>query len=75
MSELLSDELALQKANSIDWFDNQAGMTSFIKPRPKKALQKKSKVDINDLSFDELAEKYAETMERLHIYGATPKEL
>ena len=75
MSELLSDELALQKANSIDWFDNQAGMTSFVKARPKKALPRKSKVDINDLSFDELAEKYAETMERLHIYRATPKEL
>lgn len=75
MSELLSDELALQKANSMDWFDNQAGMTSFVKPRPKKLITKKSKVDINDLSFDELAEKYAETMERLHVYRTTPKEL
>ena len=75
MSELLSDELALQKANSMDWFDNQAGMTSFVKPRPKKLITKKPKVDINDLSFDELAEKYAETMERLHVYRATPKEL
>ena len=75
MSELLSDELALQKANSMDWFDNQAGMTSFVKPRPKKLITKKPKADINDLSFDELAEKYAETMERLHVYRATPKEL
>ena len=75
MNEFLSDDLALQKANSIDWFDNQAGMTSFVKPRPRKTIIKKSRVDINDLSFDELAEKYAETMERLHVYRATPKEL
>lgn len=75
MSEFLNDDLAWEKANSIDWFDNQAGMTSFVKPRPKKTTIKKSKVDINGLSFDELAEKYAETMERLHVYRSTPKEL
>lgn len=75
MNEFLSDDLALKKANSIDWFDNQAGMTSFVKSRPKKTIVKKGKVDINDLSFDELAEKYAETMERLHVYRSTPKEL
>lgn len=75
MNTILSDEQALRIANSKEWFDNKAGVIDFVKPKPRKIGFKKSKVDINGLSFDELAEKYAETMERLHVYRATPKEL
>lgn len=75
MNTILSDEQALRIANSKEWFDNRAGAIDFVKPKPRKIGFKKSKVDINGLSFDELAEKYAETMERLHVYRATPKEL
>lgn len=75
MNTILSDEQALRIANSKEWFDNRAGVIDSVKPKPRKIGFKKSKVDINDLSFDELAEKYAETMERLHVYRATPKEL
>lgn len=75
MSSNISDELALQKANSMDWLDNQANAVDFVKPKLKRTVFKKAKVDINDLSFDELTEKYAETMERLHAYRSTPKEL
>ena len=75
MNSNISDELALQKANSMDWLDNQANAVDFIKPKLKRTVFKKAKVDLSDLSFNELAEKYAETMERLHAYRSTPNEL
>lgn len=75
MSELLSDELALQKANSMDWFDNQAGMTSFVKPRPKKLITKKPKVDINDLKQKLASSEKKRAVNPDHNSGWKEKEL
>lgn len=81
MNQVLSDDEALTKANSMQWFDNQAGMVERFNPhyRPKKVNQPKrntgrqqNKCNIEDLSFDECSERYAETVERLANYRHLP---
>lgn len=71
----LSDEQALAKANSMDWFDNQAGVIDFVKPKKTIQIPKKKTTDLSMLSVEELQEQYILAQEQLTVIKDVPKEL
>lgn len=71
----LSDEQALAKANSMDWFDNQAGVIDFVKPKKTIQMPKKKTTDLSMLSVEELQEQYILAQEQLSVIKDVPKEL
>lgn len=73
----LTDEQAIAKANSIEWFDNQAGMADFFAPKKKLTLSrpKQKELDLDDMTIEQLHEKYALAREQLNVINDVPKEL
>lgn len=69
----LSDEQALAKANSMDWFDNQAGVVDFIKP--KKTICFVKKPDLNDMTVEELQKEYIIAKDQLNVLKDVPDEI
>lgn len=69
----LTDEQALAKANSMDWFDNQAGLVDYV-PK-KKTICFKKKQDLNDMSIDELQKEYLIAKDQLDVLKDVPDEL
>lgn len=73
----LTDEQAIAKANSMDWFDNQAGVVDFLKPK-KKLITIKPKGNNNDLSLmtvAQLQDQYVLAIEQLDVMKDVPKNL
>lgn len=73
----LTDEQAIAKANSMDWFDNQAGVVDFLKPK-KKLITIKPKGNDNDLSLmtvAQLQDQYVLAIEQLDVMKDVPKNL
>lgn len=71
----LSDEQALAKANSMDWFDNQAGVIDFVKPKKTIQMPKKKTTDLSMLSVEELQNEYVISLDQLEAIKDAPKEL
>lgn len=73
----LTDEQAIAKANSIEWFDNQAGMADFFTPKKKLTLSrpKQKELDLDDMTIEQLHEKYKLAREQLNVINDVPKEL
>ena len=73
----LTDEQAIAKANSIEWFDNQAGMADFFTPKKKLTLSrpKQKELDLDDMTIEQLKEKYTIAREQLNVINDVPKEL
>ena len=73
----LTDEQAIAKANSIEWFDNQAGVTDFFTPKKKLTLSrpKQKELDLEDMTIEQLHEKYKIAREQLNVINDVPKEL
>lgn len=73
----LTDEQAIAKANSIEWFDNQAGMADFFTPKKKLTLSKpkQKSIDLEDMTVDQLQEQYVLAKDQLNVMKDVPKEL
>lgn len=73
----LTDEQAIAKANSIEWFDNQAGMADFFTPKKKLTLSrpKQKELDLDDMTIEQLHEKYKLAREQLNVINDVPKDL
>lgn len=71
-SKLLSDDEALKKANAVAWFDNGANTVSWIDPN--KSSKKFKRENLNDLTVEQLQEKYALAIEQLRAFGDVPDE-
>lgn len=73
----LSDEQALAKANSMDWFDNQAGVVDFIKPNKKRVFVKNETrpTNLESMTVEQLQEQYILAQEQLSVIKDVPKEL
>lgn len=71
-SKLLSDEEALKKANAVVWFDNKANSVSWIEPN--KSRKKFKREDLNELSVEQLQEKYALAIDQLKAFGDVPED-
>lgn len=71
-SKLLSDDEALKKANAVNWFDNKANCVSWIKPN--KSRKKFKREDLNELSVEQLQEKYALAIDQLKAFGDVPED-
>lgn len=69
----LSDEQALAKANSMDWFDNQAGLVDYT-PK-KKTICFVKKPDLNDMTIEELQKAYLIAKDQLNVLKDVPDEL
>lgn len=69
----LSDEQALAKANSMDWFDNQAGLVDYT-PK-KKTISFVKKPDLNDMTIEELQKEYIIAKDQLNVLKDIPDEI
>ena len=69
-SKLLSDDEALKKANAVNRFDNKANTVSWIEPN--KNSKKFKREDLNDLSIEQLQNKYALAIDQLRAFGYVP---
>ena len=71
-SKLLSDDEALKKANAVAWFDNRANTVSWIKPNKNSKTFKRE--NLEDLSVEQLQEKYALAIDQLKAFGDVPED-
>lgn len=71
-SKLLSDDEALKKANAVTWFDNKANSVSRINPNKNSKTFKRDNLD--DLSIEQLQEKYALAIDQLKAFGDVPED-
>lgn len=73
----LTDEQALAKANSIEWFDNQAGMIDFVKPKKKRVFtsNRATTPNLENMTVEQLQEQYILAQEQLSVIKDVPKEL
>ena len=71
-SKLLSDDEALKKANAVNWFDNKANCVSWIQPKTNKKKFKRE--DLNELSVEQLQDKYALAIDQLKAFGDVPED-
>lgn len=79
----IDDESAWKKANSVEWFDNKAGTTDWLKPgrknhgynpKPRKPVVREE-LDFKSMSLEELHETYARALSKLQVIRELPKEV
>ena len=70
--KILSDEEALKKANAVNWFDNKANTVSWINPNKSSKTFKRG--NLEDLSVEQLQEKYALAIEQLKAFSDVPED-
>lgn len=75
----IDDEAAWKKANSIEWFDNKAGTTDWLKPKSQNYGHKRKspkptkpvvreELDFESMSLEELHETYARALSKLQVF-------
>lgn len=74
-AHILDDDEAIKKANSVQWFDNQAGAVEWMKPKKKRVTPIRTNADLNEMSFEELGDLYTSMFEKLHVLNSLPSEL
>lgn len=79
----IDDESAWKKANSVEWFDNKAGTTDWLKPKSQNYGHKRKspkpvvreELDFESISLEELHETYARALSKLQVIRELPKEV
>lgn len=72
----IDDESAWKKANSVEWFDNKAGTTDWLKPKSQNYGHKRKspkpvvreELDFESMSLEELHETYARALSKLQVF-------
>ena len=75
----IDDESEWKKANSVEWFDNKAGTTDWLKPKSQSYGHKRKspnptkpvvreELDFESMSLEELHETYARALSKLQVF-------